>query len=136
MTTHRRRMARTQLDSEVAAEEEATTSGQETGTATEAKETRPAATNTAASPATSRREEREKEEEEEPGESRRHLVKHRAPRAEVEEEQFDSVYKRDTYYIDRTYIKRLKQLIKDSQRTKTYLMNEALDLLFEKYNVE
>jgi hypothetical protein len=75
------------------------------------------------------------DDDEEPEPSRRHLVKHRAARAENEEEQFEAVYKRDTYYIDRTSIPRLKKLIKQSQHTKTALLNEALDMLFEKYGI-
>lgn len=71
-----------------------------------------------------------------PVESRAHLVKHRAPRADAVEDQFENVYQRETYYIDRAYFPKLKQLIKDSGNTKTALMNEALDLLFAKYGVQ
>jgi hypothetical protein len=74
--------------------------------------------------------------DEEPGDSRAHLVKHRRPRAEEEEEQFESVYKRETYYIDRTYLPKLKKLIKKRGDTKTALMNEALEDLFTKYGIE
>jgi hypothetical protein len=128
--SQRRRNIRTQTEQELAELEAAEQANQHTETGgqqtTTSEEHQPATTGVLTAPA----------QEEEPGESRSHLVKHRAPRAEAEEEQFDSVYKRDTYYIDRTYIKKLKKLIKDSQHTKTYLMNEALDLLFEKYNIE
>jgi len=71
-----------------------------------------------------------------PLQSRAHLVQHRAPRADTVEEQFENVYQRETYYIDRAYFPKLKQLIKDSGNTKTALMNEALDLLFQKYGVQ
>ena len=68
--------------------------------------------------------------------SRAHLVQHRAPRAETVEDHFENVYQRETYYIDRAYHPKLRQLMKDSGNTKTALMNEALDLLFAKYGVQ
>lgn len=77
---------------------------------------------------------REKDEEQE--DSRAHLVKHRRPRAEEEEEQFESVYKRETYYIDRSYLPKLKKLIKKLGYTKTAVMNEALEDLFTKHGIE
>ena len=73
---------------------------------------------------------------EEWADSRAHLVKHRHPRAEDEEEQFERVYKRETYYIDRSALPKLKKLIKKLDRTKTAVMNEALADLFTKYGIE
>jgi hypothetical protein len=78
----------------------------------------------------------EERHEEEWEDSRAHLVKHRRPRAEEEEEQFESVYKRETYYIDRSYLPKLKKLIKKLDHTKTAVMNEALEDIFAKYGVE
>ena len=76
------------------------------------------------------------QEEEEWEDSRAHLVKHRRPRSEDETEQFESVYKRETYYIDRSYLPKLKKLIKKLDHTKTAVMNEALEDLFAKYGIE
>ena len=69
-------------------------------------------------------------------ESRSHLVRHRAARKERVEEQFESVYKRDTYYIDRTYAPRLKKMIEKTNHSKTALLNEGLAYLFEKYGID
>ena len=69
-------------------------------------------------------------------ESRSHLVRHRAARKERVEEQFESVYKRDTYYIDRTYAPRLKKMIEKTNLSKTALLNEGLAYLFEKYGID
>lgn len=79
---------------------------------------------------------REEHDKEEGRDSRAHLVKHRHPRAEDETEQFESVYKRETYYIDRSYLPKLKKLIKKLDHTKTAVMNEALEDLFAKYGIE
>ena len=80
----------------------------------------------------------QEEREDEPmrEESRSHLVRHRAARKERVEEQFESVYKRDTYYIDRTYAPRLKKMIEKTNHSKTALLNEGLVYLFEKYGIE
>jgi hypothetical protein len=126
----RRRNIRTQTEEELAELEAAERGEQGTSTTIgDQRQAGPVNTQTLTPPPPT-------QEDEEPEESRTHLVKHRAPRAENEEEQFDSVYKRDTYYIDRTYPKRLKKMIKKTQRTKTALMNEGLELLFEKYGIE
>jgi hypothetical protein len=138
MTT-RRRNIRTQTEQELAeleaAEQAASTGHQQPGLpatsdATQV-ETRPVAPPTQVTPRPAQR-----AKDEEPGDSRAHLVKHRRPRAEEEEEQFESVYKRETYYIDRTYLPKLKKLIKKRGDTKTALMNEALEDLFTKYGIE
>ena len=127
MTT-RRRNIRTQTEQELAeleAAEQAATPG-----AVQV-ETRPAAPPTQVTP---RPAQREKDEESE--DSRAHLVKHRRPRAEEEEEQFERVYKRETYYIDRSYLPKLKKLIRKLDHTKTAVMNEALEDLFAKHGIE
>src|SRR5712691_6983256 len=76
------------------------------------------------------------EKDEESQNSRAHLLKHLRPRAEEEEEQFERVYKRETYYIDRSYLPKLKKLIKNLGDTKTAVMNEALEDLFTKHGIE
>ena len=138
MTT-RRRNIRTQTEQELAeleaAEQAASTVHQQPGLsatlgATQV-ETRPAAPPAQVTP---RPAQREKDEESE--DSRAHLVKHRRPRAEEEEEQFENVYKRETYYIDRSYLPKLKKLIKKLGESKTAVMNEALEDLFTKHGIE
>jgi hypothetical protein len=128
--SQRRRNIRTQTEQELA-ELEASEQTQGSGLRPapgEAKDDRPATpTVTQISPPQA---------EEGRQDSRAHLVKHRAARAENEEEQFDSVYKRETYYIDRAYAPRLKKLIETTKRTKTDLMNEALEAIFKKYGIE
>jgi hypothetical protein len=138
MTT-RRRNIRTQTEQELAeleaAELAASTQIQQPGLPATSDATH-VETRLAALPAqvTPRPAPREKDEESE--DSRAHLVKHRRPRAEEEEEQFERVYKRETYYIDRTYLPRLKKLIKKLGDTKTAVMNEALEDLFTKHGIE
>jgi hypothetical protein len=137
MTT-RRRNIRTQTEQELAELEAAEAASAQalqpglpaTSDATHV-ETRPAAPSAQVTP---RPAQRAKDEESEG--SRAHLVKHRRPRAEEEEEQFERVYKRETYYIDRTYLPRLKKLIKKLGDTKTAVMNEALEDLFTKHGIE
>ena len=138
MTT-RRRNIRTQTEQELAeleaAEQAASTQIQQPGLPATSDathvETKPTAVLAQVTP---RPATREKDEESE--DSRAHLVKHRRPRAEEEEEQFERVYKRETYYIDRSYLPKLKRLIRKQDQTKTALMNEALEDLFAKYGIE
>lgn len=121
----RRRATRTDTEQELP-ETEATE--RDAATQTERKTAAPEAAPTAAR--------REMHEEEEWEDSRAHLVKHRRPRAEEEEEQFERVYKRETYYIDRSYLAKLKKLIRKLDHTKTAVMNEALEDLFAKHGIE
>ncbi len=138
MTT-RRRNIRTQTEQELAeleaAEQAASTQIQQPGLPATSEathvETRLAAPPTQVTPRPAPR-----EQDEESQDSRAHLVKHRRPRAEEEEEQFERVYKRETYYIDRTYLPKLKKLIKKLGDTKTAVMNEALEDLFTKHGIE
>ncbi len=138
MTT-RRRNIRTQTEQELAeleaAEQAASTVHQQPGFPATPGATQ-VETRQAAPPAqvTPRPAQREKDEESE--DSRAHLVKHRRPRAEEEEEQFENVYKRETYYIDRSYLPKLKKLIKKLGESKTAVMNEALEDLFTKHGIE
>ncbi len=141
----RRRNIRTQTEQELAeleaAEQAATTQTHQTdatrisgATQTETRAAAPPAQAKAAlvTPRSAQGETHEEDWED----SRAHLVKHRRPRAEEEEEQFERVYKRETYYIDRTYLPKLKKLIKKLEHTKTAVMNEALEDIFSKYGIE
>ncbi len=138
MTT-RRRNIRTQTEQELAeleaAEQAASTQIQQPGLPATSDATR-VETRLAAPPAQVTPRPAPSEKDEESQNSRAHLVKHRRPRAEEEEEQFERVYKRETYYIDRTYLPKLKKLIKKLGDTKTAVMNEALEDLFTKHGIE
>lgn len=141
MTT-RRRNIRTQTEQELAeleAAERAAQAGQTDttpeATPTESRAAAAPAPPTVAQPST-RASQRGDQDEDKWEDSRAHLVKHRRPRAEEEEEQFERVYKRETYYIDRSYLPKLKKLIKKLDHTKTAVMNEALEDLFSKYGIE